>query len=205
MTTHLMLVNSSRSFTALPASPLPLKSWLRGATLPLLSENVWRIHSGIVRILTWNSEGEQVILGIWGSGDVIGLPLLTSRFVIAECVTTVEAIEMPAGSHLYESLLEYAQRSQEFVRILQHRRTYPRLLHLLIWLSQRFGIQVGQNYVLKIPFTHQELSDCIGITRVTVTRLLQDFERDGILERLEGRQLILYLSQIQALDLFEVS
>jgi CRP-like cAMP-binding protein len=39
------------------------------------SKWAWLIETGVVKTYTWNEEGNQIILGYWGMGDLIGQPL----------------------------------------------------------------------------------------------------------------------------------
>ncbi|MGL5194687.1 MAG: helix-turn-helix domain-containing protein, partial [Chroococcales cyanobacterium] len=56
---------------------------------------------------------------------------------------------------------------------------------LLEWLSAEFGhpIDNNQGRLLNLRMTHQDFADTIGSSRVTITRLLSHFEREGIIER----------------------
>ncbi|EAW42615.1 helix-turn-helix domain-containing protein, partial [Nodularia spumigena] len=60
----------------------------------------------------------------------------------------------------------------------------------LLWLSEKFGRDVEQGKLIDLNITHQEISEVLNTTRVTVTRLLQQFEEQGALLRYK-RQIIL--------------
>ena len=47
----------------------------RRSSLPDKSGLFWKIDSGVVRSLTWTEEGEMIVLGIWGKGDIVGSSL----------------------------------------------------------------------------------------------------------------------------------
>jgi len=47
--------------------------------------------------------------------------------------------------------------------------------------------------------THQEIANRIGTTRETVTRMLKDLERQGLL-KIEGREIVLQPSFEKAFD-----
>ena len=65
-----------------------------------------------------------------------------------------------------------------------------RLWQLLVWLGEKFGRDVEQGRLIDLGVTHQEMADAVNMTRVTVTRLLQQFETEGMLQRV-SRQLVL--------------
>lgn len=60
---------------------------------------------------------------------------------------------------------------------------YERLTKLLIWLAQKFGSKVSQGILIELRLTHHELADMIGSTRVTVTRLLNQLDKEKIIVR----------------------
>lgn len=65
-----------------------------------------------------------------------------------------------------------------------------RLWQFLLWLSGKFGRDVEQGKLIDLNATHQEISEVLNTTRVTITRLLHDLESEGRLIRLK-RQMIL--------------
>jgi CRP-like cAMP-binding protein len=60
----------------------------------------------------------------------------------------------------------------------------------LTWLARKFGHPVEQGQSLDLQLTHQDMAETIGTTRVTITRLLAQFEQSGIIHRCQ-RQIIL--------------
>lgn len=64
----------------------------------------------------------------------------------------------------------------------------------MVWLSEKFGRDVEQGKLIELNVTHQEMAEVLNTTRVTVTRLLQQFEDEGNLLR-HKRRIILRLSK----------
>lgn len=131
-------------------------------------------------------------LGFWGRGDVVGHPLSRMELYQVECLTTVQIRELPLeSSDLQKALLAHAWKSEELLRIVHQPSITDRLLHLLLWLAKQFGKPVISGTLLDLRLTHQDLADTIGSTRVSVTRLLGQMEREGKIERL-SRKLLLF-------------
>lgn len=131
-------------------------------------------------------------LGFWGKGDVIGHPLSRMEPYQVECLTTVQICELPPeSSYLQKALLAHAWKSEELLRIIHQSSIANRLLHLLLWLADQFGKPMVSGILLELRLTHQDLADTIGSTRVSVTRLLSQMERDGKIKRFSRTQLIL--------------
>lgn len=131
-------------------------------------------------------------LGFWGKGDIVGHPLSRMKPYQVECLTTVQISELPPESgYLQKALLTHVWKSEELLRIIHQSSIADRLLHLLLWLADQFGRPVISGTLLELRLTHQDLADTIGSTRVSVTRLLGQMEREGKIER-SPRKLLLY-------------
>jgi CRP-like cAMP-binding protein len=135
--------------------------------------------------LTWNEEGTPITLGYWGPGDVVGQPLSRIQPYQIECLTSVEVSYVSSGecSQAIEALLLHIQQAEEILTIVRHERMHSRLQQLLVWLARKFGRSVQSGLLIDLRLTHQAIAEAIGTTRVTVTRLLNEFEREGIISR----------------------
>ncbi|CAD5967732.1 Regulatory protein CysR [Planktothrix tepida] len=160
--------------------------------LPLRRDHLWKIQSGVVRTLTYLENGTVVTLGLWGRGDIVSRVLSKADPYYMECVTPVQAIPVPISEfdNLYPLLIEHIHQLQTFLEIVHSRPVDEALHKLLTLLANKFGSGVSQGQLIEFHLTHQEIAETIGTTRVTVTRLLKEFEQHGIIERL-NRQFIL--------------
>lgn len=161
------------------------KRFDKKSIIPQTNNSLWLIKKGIVKTLTWNETGKTITLGYWGEGDVVGLPLSKANPYEAECLKIVEAICIPweQCSYLFREISCCVQQTDELLRIVRIEKMYQRLTKLLVWLAQKFGTQVLQGVLINLRLTHQELADMIGSTRVTVTRLLNQLEKEEIIVR----------------------
>jgi CRP-like cAMP-binding protein len=66
------------------------------------------------------------------------------------------------------------------------------LWQFLLWLSEKFGRDLEQGRLIDLNITHQDISEVLNTTRVTVTRLLQKFEAQGKILR-HKRSIVLNL------------
>ncbi|WP_293082025.1 Crp/Fnr family transcriptional regulator [Okeania sp. SIO3B5] len=188
------------SLNSVVPKPYPLKQhqFKRRQLIPLTDVLLWRIDSGVVRTLTKNEEENTITLGFWGPGDIVGQPLFPSYPYQVECLTIVEASILPRGYfYTQEVMLSHIQKTQELLRIIHSRKIKLRLLRLLKWLADRFGNQLPDRQILDIRFTHQELADIIGTSRVTVTRLLNQFEKEQKIGWSQNNCLILFNRHLQ--------
>lgn len=173
-----------------------LTNFARRSFLPLRQDSVWLLQTGVVRTLTVLEDGTAVTLGLWGSGDIVGRALSQANPYHIETLTPVEAtlIYKQNLPEVTEAMLLHMQRSEQFIEILHHKQAETTLLQLFGWLAKRFGYQVQTGQRIDLRLTHQDIADLIGLTRVTVTRLLKSFERQGIIQRQE-RQFIVMQDQ----------
>lgn len=173
---------------------IPYRLFTRRERIPPRNDVLWRIERGAVRTLTWSEEGTFITLGYWGSGDLIGSPLSKVQPYQIECLTNVEVSIVPP--HLWyqdvNALLSHIQQAEELLSIVHCKPMSLRLWQFLVWLSRKFGREVEQGKLIDLNATHQEMAEVLNTTRVTVTRLLQQFEEEGMLLR-QKRQMILRL------------
>lgn len=171
---------------------LPQRLFARRQVIPPRNEVLWRIERGAVRTLTWSEDGTFITLGYWGPGDVVGYPLSKVKPYQIESLTSVEVSVVPP--HIWyqdiDALLSHIQQAEELLSIVHRKPMSLRLWQFLVWLSEKFGCDVEQGKLLDINVTHQEIAEVLNTTRVTVTRLLQQFEEEGKLLR-SKRQIIL--------------
>lgn len=166
----------------------------RGDFIPLREDILWKIERGAVRTLTWNDQGTQIALGYWGAGDIIGHSLTKVNPYEMQCLTSVEVNILP--SHLWhqavDSMCLHIQQTEELLSIVHRKPVSLRLWLFLVLLSEKFGREVERGRLIDLAITHQEISEVINTTRVSVTRLLQMFEDKGMMLRRQ-RRLILQL------------
>ena len=159
---------------------------------------VFVVCQGRVKLMTTNADGKTLIVKIAQPGEVLGL----------QAVVTGEAYELTAET-LQPSQLAYISR-ENFLRFLrthgdaclratQHlsgdchsayevirsiglcHSVAGKLARLLKqWSSE--GRVSGGVVRMKMALTHEELAQLIGSSRETVTRILGDFKRRGVVE-----------------------
>lgn len=88
-------------------------------------------------------------------------------------------------------MILHIQRSCELMEIMHCRQAESTILKLLAWLAKRFGQEVKQGKLIELRLTHQDIADLVGLTRVTVTRLLSDLEKQGMIQRQERYFIVL--------------
>src|ERR687894_1324353 len=83
---------------------------------------------------------------------------------------------------LFFSFSERLKQSDEVIESLLNREVSARLATLLLNLGERFGEANGSGTVLKVRLTHQDLANMIVATREAVSKVMSEFQRDGLIE-----------------------
>ncbi|MEM9164933.1 MAG: Crp/Fnr family transcriptional regulator, partial [Cyanobacteria bacterium P01_F01_bin.4] len=162
--------------------PVPKVTFKRRDTLPITGRTLWKIHEGFVRIITWDDEGYVIPVSFWGPGSLIGAELILMHPYEVQCITRVLTEPVRSLPQLpAHVMVEQTHQALALLRILHCRHVDCRLLQFICWLAERFGHPVPEGHSVPIKITHQELADAIGTTRVTITRVLKQFELDGLL------------------------
>lgn len=166
----------------------------RHQLLPTCHDSLWRIECGCVRTSTITEDGALIVLGYWGAGDVIGHAISQVTPYQIECLTEVKVslLSQEHESQSTDALLKHIQQVQELLIIIHHSPIERRLWQFLTFLAQKFGVEVEQGVAINLNLTHQELAEAINVTRVMVTRLLQQFEHEGLLLRQKKQLILLY-------------
>ncbi|WP_013321682.1 Crp/Fnr family transcriptional regulator [Gloeothece verrucosa] len=168
-------------------------SFKRRSFIPLKPDVLWKIESGVVRTSSWHEDGNLVILGLWGPGDIVGQALTRVQPYQMECLTSVKAISVPTTDsyQFTEMFLSHIQQLEELAFIRSHKRIEPMLMSLLTWLAQKFGRVAATGQLIDLRLTHQELSEILGSTRVTITRAINQLEQQGVIERYPLHRIVL--------------
>ncbi|MGD1861760.1 MAG: Crp/Fnr family transcriptional regulator [Leptolyngbyaceae cyanobacterium] len=163
-----------------PLNYASIQAFRRREYMPLREGVLWQIRVGIVRLLTIGEEGSLITLGFWGAGDLVGHPLARIQPCQIECLTNVEAMRLEIGQcgNLQQVMLTHIAQMQELIRI-RHGQIAKRLQLLLTWLATKFGSPTEQGHLINLRLTHQQIAEAIGTSRVTVTRLLLELERNN--------------------------
>jgi CRP-like cAMP-binding protein len=183
-----------------PSRP-KLRSLKRGEWLS--DQQIWQVQSGFLRTVSWDEDGNVIVLGIWGIGDLVSRQFSRLNPCQVECIS--EAILESVQTFDPEHLLEQRHQVEELLNIIHSRQMSKRLLMVLQWLARRFGVVTESGCLIDMRLTHQQLSDIAGTTRVTVTRLLNQLEQQGQISRRRSHRIMLHQDlQLQNVHLQDV-
>ncbi len=173
----------------------------KGATLFVegqAARGVFVLCSGHVKLSTSSADGKTLILRISEPGDLLGLPATISGRayeVTAEVIEPTQANFISRNDFLSflrehgEAALRVAQElSETYQSAFAEMRTIG-LSHSAGEKLARFVLDWSANHKSEngsvkftLTLTHEEISQMIGASRETVTRLFADFKKKNLLQ-----------------------
>lgn len=178
----------------------PLHKYCRGEIIPLNSTAIWLVHQGIVK-LTALCTGEEVLVGLAQEGMVFGSSMTSLQTYQATALSNVslvflESTQIAASPKLSHVLLpkinQRLQQTESFLAVYGMRHSQERFWHMLQVLKEEVGQPVVQGTRLELRLTHEELASACGTTRVTITRLIGKFQRQGLLSFDQNNHIIIH-------------
>jgi CRP-like cAMP-binding protein len=172
----------------------------RGEDIPLISQGIWEVKKGVVQLLKINASGEETLLGWVHSDNFFGLWFTALDTFQAKSLSDVQlqwysTIEIEKNSILAQKMLSQVvkriQQSEQLLAIAGIRKVEDRLIKLLQLLGQEIGEHQDSGIRLKVRLTHQNLANSISTTRVTITRLLGDLQKQGLISLDTNRHIVI--------------
>ena len=179
------------------------------------SQALYLIVKGKVRIYSISPGGEETSYRIFSEKDVIGefaaidgKPRSTTAKAVETCIlieldrsTFIEFLEqMPELSMgLIKHLVKKLRWTTHFAETMARYDAKGRLLHIILQYKDLFGreIEPGKVYEYKLYMNQEDLASMIGARRKWVSRILQQWRKDGLLAVSHGKIRILDLPAVE--------
>lgn len=178
------------SHLGLGQKELPLQQFDKGDEICVLDSGIWQVYRGVVQLSKIHKDGSEVILGWVTANGVFGNISDSSTLhravalgnVYVKRYASYDVVKHPMLARQF--LAQFSDRlikSQHLLAVISVNRVEERLRQLLLMLKLEIGQQVDDGVRLQVRFTHQHLSEVIHTTRVTITRILGDFQAQGLI------------------------
>jgi len=179
---------------------------------PQDKDKIFILKTGRVEIYELTEDGKKIIVDTLGPGNVFGdlgvsesselfVEATTDSFVCTmkkndffEIVSQNPHISYPLIRELFAKTVE----SEKQVASLAFNNIIIKIKDLLFRLSKKHSEINNERVVITIKFTHEQLADMIGISRPTMTELLNKLDRLGIIKR-EGKIISYYPQKLASL------
>ncbi len=163
------------------------------------------ILEGRIKVTILGDDGREVILSLLGSGDFFGeMALLDNepRSATAIAVEDTELLSLHRNDFqavlsdnrsitvgLIKVLTSRLRRANHQISTLALLDVYGRVARVIVDMAREEGRRLKDGRIAFRRATHQEIANRIGTTRETVTRMLKDLERQGLIH-VEGKEMV---------------
>ncbi|WP_218016845.1 Crp/Fnr family transcriptional regulator [Sphingomonas mali] len=166
------------------------------------NDGVYLIASGRVRVYYTAPSGREITLALWHAGNFVGGPEIFGGGLnvwSGMASTRVSALHLPGAAlrelalgipHLAIGIIEgltfKGKCYSAMAQMLGTRSVTERLAHMLLHLSDLYGLRQPGGTLISTKFTHEEIAHMVGATRQWVTASLKRFHAQGILSVKRG-------------------
>ncbi|HVD78469.1 MAG TPA: Crp/Fnr family transcriptional regulator, partial [Vicinamibacteria bacterium] len=155
------------------------------------------ILEGRIKVTILGDDGREVILSVLGPGDFFGEMALLDNEPRSATAIAVEESELLSlhrsdfqtvlndnksiTSALIRVLSARLRRANHQISTLALLDVYGRVARVIVDMAREEGKRLRDGRIAFRRATHQEIANRIGTTRETVTRMLKDLERQGLI------------------------
>jgi CRP/FNR family cyclic AMP-dependent transcriptional regulator len=163
------------------------------------------ILEGRIKVTILGDDGREVILSVLGPGDFFGeMALLDNEPRSATAIAVEESELLSLHRSDFQSVLnDNRSITNALIKVLSARLrranhqistlalldVYGRVARVIVDMAREEGKRLRDGRIAFRRATHQEIANRIGTTRETVTRMLKDLERQGLIH-VEGKEII---------------
>jgi CRP/FNR family cyclic AMP-dependent transcriptional regulator len=193
------------------SSRIIVKEFSKNETILLEEETnefMYIILLGRVKVVQMTEEGKEIILAIHQTEKFFGeLSLIDGKTSTATVMAMEDSLVAIISKGNFYALL-YSQRkvlenllqilcsrlreSWKRIHILNFKDAPQRMKMLLTILSGENGEKTPDGMVINLKLKHQEIADMAGLTRETVTRVLGQWQRDGLITVFRNKHILLH-------------
>ncbi len=168
---------------------------------------IYFIYSGKVKAVQLSVDGKERILAIHKKGDFFGEMAILDGKSSPATIVAMEDAEI--GFISKEDFDWYLMKNEEVVKgiiamlcerlreawlmlkVTSFADAEHRMRAVLAHLGDQFGISDVRGRMINLKLTHKDLAHLASISRETATRFLNSFEKNGEIEILESKTILL--------------
>ncbi|GBD95788.1 MAG TPA: Crp/Fnr family transcriptional regulator [Nitrospirae bacterium] len=171
------------------------------------NELMYIILLGKVKVIRTTEDGKEIILAIHKSGSFFGeMSLIDGKTTPASVVATDDSLiaiiskkdffsiiflQNKVTRNLLEILCSRLRKCWDTIQLLNFNNAAQRTKMLFLMLSDEYGEKTREGVILNIKLTHQDISDMTGLTRETVTRVIDRLQKNREITVLKDRLICL--------------
>lgn len=167
------------------------------------NEYMYIIIDGAVKVIQTTEDGKEILFTMHGTGDFFGeLSLIDGKTAPAAVLATRDSVAALIAKEDFFSLL-YSQNkllrnllgilcarlreSWKKIEMMNLHNASNRVKMLLLLLAKSIGEGGEEGIVLNMKLIHQDIADMTGLSRETVTRVLDRWKKSGEIRVLRNK------------------
>lgn len=170
------------------------------------AQHIYIIVEGRIRLLLISFSGEEKHLSIIGKNGLLGeCSIFNSNKYSCSSVASSNAtlVKIPAQQFLDKMKEEpdYYPQVMKMSNIkfqvsifhnlqLSFYDARQRVINALLQLINTYGFKKDNQIIINIPFTHQEMANLVGTSRVTVSNIMNHLQKEEVLIKINGKYTI---------------
>ncbi len=171
------------------------------------NEFMYIMIDGEAKVVQTTAKGKEILVTMHQAGDFFGeLSLIDGKTAPAAVWATKDSVTAIISKNDFYSLLLNQKKvlenllrifcarireSLKKIQILNFSNASQRIKMLFLMLSETYGEKTPEGTVLNLKLIHQNIADMTGLTRETVTRVLDRWQRGGEIKILKNRCILL--------------
>ena len=177
------------------------------------SDDVHLVEAGLLKVSSHWSDGQEVVLAVFGPGDLVGELSALDHGARSGTLTALEqAVTTQLAAPAFEQfLVAHPSHAISLLRILTRRlrdadlRSVEyatvdlpgRLAARLVDLAVRFGDRADDGTAITVAVSHDELATWTASSREAVSKAMAAFRRDGLVRTTRRRVVVLDLAALR--------
>jgi CRP/FNR family transcriptional regulator, anaerobic regulatory protein len=164
-------------------------------------QSLYAIRSGTFKTFTVNESGEEQITGFHLAGDLLGFDAIAEAEhpSFAKALETSMVCEIPYNTldalsnnmpklkkQILRMMSSEIKTDQEMLTLLNRKNAEQRLATFLSSLSTRYHTRGLSSTEFRLTMTRSDIGNYIGLTVETISRLLNRFHKNGLIQ-VEGK------------------
>jgi len=157
---------------------------------------LYAIRSGTFKTFTVNEQGEEQITGFHLAGDLLGFDAIadSEHPSFAKALETSMVCEIPYNTldslsnsmpklkkQILRMMSSEIRSDQEMLTLLNRKNAEQRLATFVSTLSTRYHARGLSSREFRLTMTRSDIGNYIGLTVETISRLLNRFQKNGLI------------------------
>lgn len=165
------------------------------------------ILEGSAKVVKITEDGKEIMLAMHKAGDSFGeISLIDGKtttasvlaiedsiiaFIVKENFFSLVYSQKKILDNLLRKLCSLIRENVDKIEILNFNNASQRVKVLFMKLAHEYGEKTSEGTVLHIKLTHQDMANMVGLSRETVTRVIDKWQQKGRILFLKNRTLVL--------------